>query len=129
MAKTTSSVNYLVARRPFVGDPIASIIYDDNDRPISVTYKLGQSGTARETVTFSYSAAGHITFKGVEYRGYELDLWKGALKRITLLNTQTRNNQEHTRVFDPVTQKLLTEILYEIKKMNIQLALITDEEL
>lgn len=129
MAKTTSSVNYLTARRPLVGDPIADIIYDTSDRPISITYKLGQAGTAQETVTFTYSVDGHITFKEVEYRGYELDIWNGALKKRTLLNDQIRNKQEHTRVYDPVAQKLLDEILQEVKKMNIQLALITEEEL
>ena len=129
MAKTTSSVNYVTARRPFVGDPIVSLVYDDSDRPISIIYRLGQSGTAQETVTFSYSTDGHIIFKGIEYRGYELDLWKGALKKRTLLNTQIRNNQEHTRVYEPLAQELLTEILQEIKKTNTYLAIMTDHTL
>ena len=129
MAKTTSSVNYVTARRPLVGDPIAAIEYDSSDRPISITYKLGQAGTARETVTFTYSTEGHITFKGVEYRGYELDLWNGALKKRTLLNDQKLNGQEHSRVLDLAGQTLLENILKEIKKTNTYFALITDNRL
>jgi len=126
VAKTTSSVNYVTARRPLVGDPIAAIVYDASNRPISITYKLGQAGTARETVTFTYSTDDHITFKGVEYRDYELDLWNGALKKRTILNDQMQNGQEHARVFDLASQELLEEILQEIKKINIHLAVITD---
>lgn len=42
---------------------------------------------------------------------------------------QVRNNQDHQRVFDPENRKLLLEILDELKKMNIQLSLMTEEEL
>jgi hypothetical protein len=41
---------------------------------------------------------------------------------------QTRNGQDHARVFDPENRKLLVEILNELKKMNIQLSIITEEE-
>lgn len=42
---------------------------------------------------------------------------------------QTRNGQDHQRVFAPETTRLLTELLEEIKKMNVQMSLITGEEL
>ena len=41
---------------------------------------------------------------------------------------QERNGQEHERVFDPESYILLGEIFQELKKMNLQLQLITDED-
>lgn len=42
---------------------------------------------------------------------------------------QVRDSTQHQRVFDPVNNQLLIEILSELKKMNTQLSLITDEEI
>jgi len=43
--------------------------------------------------------------------------------------SQERGGQDHVRTFDPEARILLGEILAEIKIMNIQLQLITDEEI
>jgi hypothetical protein len=131
MAKTTSSVNYLTARRPLTGDPIAEpVTYDSQGRVVEIVYKVGQAGTAKEIVTFAYSNAGHIIYKGIEYPDHSVNIWEGTLiKAGTISNMQTRNGQSHARTFDLDSLMLLTEILYEIKKMNTQLALITEQEL
>lgn len=42
---------------------------------------------------------------------------------------QERNGQKHERVFDPESYILLGEILEELRKMNLQLQLITDEDI
>jgi len=78
MAKTTSSINYLTARRPLVGDPVASIVYDAQNRPTTIVYKLGQAGNTEE-VTLSYTDEGYLIFKGNEYRNYQLNLWEATL--------------------------------------------------
>ena len=42
---------------------------------------------------------------------------------------QTRNGQEHVRVYNPTSERLMFGILEELKKMNTQLSLITEVEL
>jgi hypothetical protein len=42
---------------------------------------------------------------------------------------QTRNGQDHARVYDPVTHELLLELMGEIKQIRKQLEFITGEEL
>lgn len=42
---------------------------------------------------------------------------------------QVRNAQDHQRIFDPINQKILLEILQELQKMNMHLSMITEEEL
>jgi len=42
---------------------------------------------------------------------------------------QEQNGKEHVRTIDPINTQLLIEILAELKNMNTQLSLITDEEL
>jgi|DEB0MinimDraft_6_1074348.scaffolds.fasta_scaffold21121_2 hypothetical protein len=83
MAKTTSNINYVTSRRPRTGDPIVpgSIVYDSLNRITSIGYYVGFNDDV-ETISFSYSAEGHLTFKGVEYRNYELDMWNATLKKI-----------------------------------------------
>ena len=58
MAKTTSSKNYITSRRPLVGDPIESVVYDAQNRPTTIVYKLGQAGKTEE-VTLSYTSEGY----------------------------------------------------------------------
>ena len=43
--------------------------------------------------------------------------------------SQERAGQDHVRTFDPEAYILLGQILEELKKMNSQLQLITDEEI
>jgi len=42
--------------------------------------------------------------------------------------SQERGGQDHVRVFDPQAYILLTQILDELKKMNLQLQIITEED-
>lgn len=42
---------------------------------------------------------------------------------------QETSGYEHVRTISPTTNMLLSEILDQLKKMNTQLSLITDEEL
>lgn len=42
---------------------------------------------------------------------------------------QETSGYEHVRTISPTTDMLLSEILDQLKKMNTQLSLITDEEL
>lgn len=41
---------------------------------------------------------------------------------------QQKNGQQHQRVYDPDSNRLLGDILEELKKMNFQLSIITSEE-
>jgi hypothetical protein len=41
----------------------------------------------------------------------------------------TISGQDNARVFDASNEKLLMEILQELRKMNLQLSIITDEEI
>lgn len=82
MAKTTSSKNYITSRRPLVGDPIESVVYDAQNRPTTIVYKLGQAGKTEE-VTLSYTSEGYLVFKGIEYRNYQLNLWEGIILPIS----------------------------------------------
>ncbi len=82
MAKTTSSVNYLTAKRPKTGDPLASVTYDAQNRPTVIVYNVGFTGNT-ETVNISYTVDGFPIFNGIEYRNYQLDIWKGILEKKT----------------------------------------------
>lgn len=42
---------------------------------------------------------------------------------------QVRNGLDHARVYDPNADRILTEILHELRVMNTQLQLITDTEI
>lgn len=42
---------------------------------------------------------------------------------------QITSGYEHLRTISPTNEMLLTEILNELRKMNTQLSLITDEEI
>jgi hypothetical protein len=42
---------------------------------------------------------------------------------------QERNGQDNLRVFDPSTHQLLQEMLIELKRLNSQLQIITEEEI
>lgn len=92
MAKTTSSVNYLTARRPHTGNPIVAtsidpitgiateaVVYDEVGRILSIIYQVGQSASATEIVTFTYSESGNIIFKDVEYKDHYINLWEATL--------------------------------------------------
>lgn len=131
MAKTTSDINYVTSRRPRTGDPIVpgSVVYDASDRIVQVGYYIGFNDDV-ELVQFSYTKEGYLVFKDVTYRDYEFNLWEATLTRKTTKNAEIdiRNQQTHYRVTDPKSIKLLTEILEEIKKINIQLNIITEEE-
>lgn len=41
---------------------------------------------------------------------------------------QEQGGQEYNRVYDPLSAQLLGDILKELKKINMQLTLMTDEE-
>ena len=41
---------------------------------------------------------------------------------------QTRNGQDHQRVYDPTNQRILIKILEQLEKMNEHLAIITEHE-
>lgn len=92
MAKTTSSVNYLTARRPQNGNPIVktktdpitgvtteAVGRDAQGRIVSIVYQVGQSDSASETVTFTYNESGNIIFKGVEYKDHYINLWEATI--------------------------------------------------
>jgi hypothetical protein len=42
---------------------------------------------------------------------------------------QERNDQDHLRVYDPTQDRLLQEILLELRKLNFQLKTITEEDI
>lgn len=42
---------------------------------------------------------------------------------------ETRNNQDMARVSDPDSQRILMQILKELQKLNLQLSIITEEEI
>ena len=92
MAKTTSSVNYLTARRPHTGNPIVAdktdpitgivtpaITYDSLGRVVSVVYQVGQVSSATEVITFSYNESGSVVFKGIAYKNHYINLWEATL--------------------------------------------------
>ena len=80
MAKTTSDVTYVTNRRPRAVDPIVpeSVIYDNKNRVVSISYFVG-FGKETELVNFSYTEAGDLIFKNVEYRGYEFNMWEATI--------------------------------------------------
>lgn len=84
MAKTTSDKNYVTSRRPRTGDPIVpgSVVYDASNRVTSIGYYIGFNEDV-ETVTFSYSVEGYLTFKGVEYRNYQFNMWEATIERFS----------------------------------------------
>jgi len=96
MAKTTSSVNYLTARRPKTGNPVVAtsvdpitgvishaIAYDSLNRIVSINYRVGVTGSASEVITFTYSNSGHVEYKGVEYKDHYINVWEGTLVPIS----------------------------------------------
>lgn len=50
------------------------------------------------------------------------------LEEIAESELQNRNGQDSQRVYDPTANSTLKQILKELKKMNLQLNLITGEE-
>ena len=95
MAKTTSDVTYVTNRRPSAVDPIVpeSVIYDNKNRVVSIAYFVG-FGEQTELVNFSYTEAGDLIFKGVEYRGYEFNMWEATI--VPLLKSDDQTAQLHT---------------------------------
>jgi len=62
------------------GDPIVSgsVVYNTNDLPTAVTYRLWDDTT--EPVTYTYSGTSSVSFKGVEYINYLPNLFEGTIQ-------------------------------------------------
>lgn len=62
------------------GDPIVSgtVVYNSNDLPTAVTYRLWDDST--ESVVYTYSGTSSVTFKGVEYINYLPNLFEGTIQ-------------------------------------------------
>ena len=56
-------------------------------------------------------------------------LTKNIITTTTPDELQVRNELDHKRVYDPDSEALLSKILIELQKMNVQFSIITDEEI
>ena len=72
--------NRITIGRPNATDPVASIMYDNLDRPYIITYNI--QGGRTEVVTVTYSGSGH-PIVGEEYKNHILDIPQAMLVPIS----------------------------------------------
>lgn len=123
----------LVAIKDEINDEQAATrqtIIDEHTTTRATIESVGEEIEANNTAEHTSTRA-TITTKSDEEQ-VKLDALEDSLTSMEAreeAKEQNRNGQQHQRVYDPTSARLLGEILGELKKMNTQLEFITDEKI